>query len=185
MGIHVGFGSDIPERLAASGVPVVAVSSPVLFGEARTADYARSTVAASIAEALARSGAQRVTLIGFSFGADLLGATLGRLDPALRRRIAGVVLVGPASDVHFHANPFGIFYRGPGEAEPARMAASLRGLPLSCIYAAAETDSLCRDPLLREARLRPIDDNHLMLAHREEVTRAVVDAVLHPPEPLP
>ena len=184
MGLHVGFGSDIPERLAAHGVPVLAVSSPVVFGRARSAGFARSAVADSVAEALRRSGAQRIDVIGFSFGADVIGATIGALTPALRQRIAQVVLVGPASDVHFHANPFGLFYTGPSQVPPGAMAQGFRGLPLSCIFARAEAESLCREPLLGAARLTPIDDNHLMLFHREEATAAVVNAVLRPPEPL-
>jgi len=184
MGLHVGFGSDLPDQLAARGIPVLAVSSPVVFGRERSAAFAQSQVAKSLADALHRSGAQRVALLGFSFGADLLGATIGDLAPQLRRRIRQVILVGPSSDVHFHANPFGMFYRGPSEAEPGKMASALRGIPLTCIFAAAEADSLCREPLLTHAQIIPIDDNHLMLAHREEVTAAVVAAILRPPELL-
>lgn len=186
MGMHVGFGSDLPERLARAGVPVLAVSSPVVFGHERTADEARGEVAASLADAINRSGAQRVALIGFSFGADVVAASVGNLPPGLRRRIAQVVLVGPGKGIHFHANPFGLFYLGRSDADPATAAAGLRGIPTSCIFASAEADdSLCREPGLAKARLTEIADGHMMLAHREEVTGAVIAAVLHPPEPLP
>lgn len=186
MGMHVGFGSDLPERLAAAGVPVLAVSSPVVFGRGASPDEARGALAASLADAINRSGAQRVTLIGFSFGADIVAASVGRLDPRLRRRIAQVILVGPGEGIHFHANPFGIYYLGAPEADPAAAAASLRGLPLSCIFASAEADdSLCCEPALAHGRLTEIADGHMMLAHREEVTRAVIAAVFHPPGPLP
>lgn len=185
MGMHIGFGSDLPERLAEAGIPVLAVSSPVVFGRQRTADEARAAVAGSLAEAINRSGARSVVLIGFSFGADVVAASAGQLPQGLRRRIAQVVLVGPGKDIHFHANPFGLFYLGRSEADSGAAAAGLKGLPTSCIYASAEAnDSLCREPALSGARLTEIADGHMMLAHREEVTRAVVAAVLHPPEPL-
>jgi len=183
MGLHVGFGSDLPEKLAARGIPVLAVSSPVVFGRERSAAFARDAVAESLSEALRRSGAQRLAVIGFSFGADLLGATLGELPADLRRRIAQVVIVGPATDVHFHANPFGLYYGGPSAVAPDSMARAFSGLSLSCIFARAEADSLCRAPLPGPVRLTAIDDNHLMLLHREEATAAVVDAVLRGLEP--
>jgi len=186
MGMWVGFGSDIPDRLAGKGIPAIAVSSPALFGQARGPAYARQALADSLAAAMRRSGASRVAVIGFSFGADVVAASLDGLDPGLRQRIASVVLVGPGRDIHFHANPFGLFYAGPTEADPARAAAALRGLPVTCIFARGEADdSLCHAPALGSARLTEVDDGHMMLAHREEVTRAVIDAVLHPPQVLP
>jgi len=185
MGTWVGFGSDLPERLASKGIPVLTINTPALFGRARDAAFARAEVARSLADAIRRSGARQVAVIGFSFGADVLAATLGQLDPALRQRIGPVVLVGPATGIYFHANPFGLFYRGPSVADPRAAAASLRGLKLSCIFAAAEADeSLCREPALRRSRLTQIDDGHMMLFHREDVTRAVIASVLNPPEPL-
>jgi len=51
------------------------------------------------------------------------------------------------------------------------------------LFARAEADSLCRAPLPGPVRLTAIDDNHLMLLHREEATAAVVDAVLRGLEP--
>lgn len=185
MGLRVGFGSDLPERFARRGVPVLAVSSPALFGTGRDRAFAQAAVADSLRRAIRQSGARKVAVVGFSFGADLLAATIGGLEPDLRRTIASLVLVGPGRDVSFHANPFGIFYGGPSAVAPARMVESLRGLPLSCIFATAEDESLCRDGALAGARLVPVDDGHLMLAHRREVTDAVIAAALNPPRPLP
>ena len=185
MGMRIGFGSDIPARLAERGVPSLAMSSPVLFGTGRDAAFARSAMARSLGEVLRRSGARRVVLIGFSFGADLVAASLGQLPPGLRQHIARVVLVGPGADIGYHANPFGIYYLGLPRADPQALAASLKGLALTCFYAADENDSLCRDPELRGARVIAVPGGHMMLAHRAEVTAAVIAAVLHPAEARP
>lgn len=184
MGLLVGFGSDLPERLANRGIPVLAISSPALFGEARDGAFARAAVARSLQQAIRRSGARKVALVGFSFGADVLAASVGELAPGLRARIASIVLVGPGSGVHFHANPFGIFYTGTPDADSAHMADALRGLPVSCIFAASEDESLCREPRLAGARVLSVPGGHLMLAHRQEVTEDVIEAVLNPARPL-
>ncbi|MCC7464348.1 MAG: hypothetical protein IT480_18035, partial [Gammaproteobacteria bacterium] len=42
---------------------------------------------------------QRVWLVGFSFGADVLPTLIGGLDPANRARIAQVVLLAPGRDL--------------------------------------------------------------------------------------
>lgn len=186
MGMWIGFGSDIPELLSRKGIPVVAVNSPALFGRARDRAFAQQQVARSLATALQQTGRRKVAVIGFSFGADVLAATLDRIDPALRQRIASVVLVGPATSIHFHANPLGLFYGGPSEVAPDTAAAGLRGLRVTCIFARDEAaESLCRAPALQHARLTQVDGGHMMLLHRQEVTRHVIDSVLNPPGELP
>jgi type IV secretory pathway VirJ component len=184
MGLRIGFGSDLVERLAQRGIPVLTVSSPVLFGTARDIGFARRAMARSLTEALRRTGARQAVLIGFSFGADMVSATAGTLAPALRQKLAGVVLVGPGADVHFHANPFGLFYLGKADADPRVSLARLRGVAVSCVFGSEESDSLCRDPALRGAALAGVPGGHLMLGHRAELVDAVEAAVIHPPEPL-
>lgn len=185
MGMRIGIGSDIVDRLADGGVPVLTVSSPVIFGSARDKRFAQRAIRNSLIQALLYARAERVTLVGFSFGADVLGAAAGEIEPALRRRIAGIVLVGPGSDVYFHANPFGISYLGQSEVDPVKTVSQLRGLPVTCVFGTAESDSLCRDRVLGHARLVGIPGGgHLMIGHRGELADAVVDAVRHPPAPM-
>jgi type IV secretory pathway VirJ component len=185
MGLNIGVGSGIVDGLIRSGVPVLTVSSPVRFRFARDEAFARRAVAASLRDALNRTGASRVALVGYSFGADILGATVGSLDPTLRARISSVVLAAPGADVYFQANPFGIAYLGRPDSDPARTIPLLRGLPVSCIHGLAEEDSLCARPVMRRARLTGIPGGHLLIGHRDELDAAVVAAVLQPPGPMP
>lgn len=184
MGMRMGSGSGIVESLRARGIPVLSVSSPMLFGRQRDRAFVDREVAASLRAALARSGATKVAVVGSSFGADILGSGLGHLSPDLRRRIASVVLVVPSTDVYFHANPSGIFYWGPNAADPAHTIPLLRGLPVTCIFGTEEDGSLCRDLVMGRARRIPIEDGHFMLFSRELLAAAVDSAVLHPPDPM-
>lgn len=184
MGMRVGIGEGLVDELAASGIPVLTVSSPMLFAQARDRAFVDDAVARSVRRALAETGAQRVVVIGNSFGADIIGAGLGRVPGDLRRRIAAVVLMVPGNDVFFHANPTGIFYRGPVAASPAHTIPLLRGLPVTCIYGADEEGSLCRAPVMATASRIAIDDGHLMLWSRQRLFRAVLGAIAHPPRPM-
>lgn len=184
MGLRVGTGSAIVDGLKSQGIPVLSVSSPVLFGRARDRAYVDAEVARSLEAALKRSGADRIAVVASSFGADVVGSGLGHVARDLRQRIASVVLVVPGTDVYFRANPSGLFYSGPTAADPAHTIPLLRGLPVTCIYGTEEDDSLCRHTVMDSARRVGIDDGHLMLFSRPALAAAVDAAVLHPPRPM-
>lgn len=184
MGMRVGTASAIVEGLRSEGIPVLSVSSPVLFGHARDRAYVDAEVAHSLEAALERSGADRVAVVASSFGADVVGSGLGHVARDLRQRIASVVLVVPGTEVYFHANPSGLFYSGPTAADPAHTIPLLRGLPVTCIFGTQEDDSLCRHAVMDGANRVGIDDGHLMLFSRPALAAAVDAAVLHPPRPM-
>jgi len=114
----------------------------------------------------------------------IIGAGLGGLPDELRRRIASVVLMVPGRDIYFHANPTGIFYAGPTDASPDHTIPLLRGLPVTCIYGADETDSLCEAPAMASARRVEIDDGHLMLWSHRQLSQALLQAIANPPRPF-
>lgn len=184
MGLRLGTAETVIGTLGKLGFPVLTVSSPMLFAGKRDTAFVDEQVARSLREALDRSGASKVVVIGNSFGADMVAVGLGHLPADLRARISSVVLVVPGMSIHFHANPTGLFYTGPTDADPDRTIRLLHGLPVSCIYGRAEDDSLCDDPLLTRARRIGIDDGHMMLWSREAIDRAVINTVLSPPRPL-
>ena len=62
----------------------VGVSSPVTFGSRRTRAEADAIVANAIRTAMARTGAERVLLMGQSFGADIVSAIAPDLPADLR-----------------------------------------------------------------------------------------------------
>lgn len=181
MGTSVGLGSQLLPALTAGGFPVLTVTSPALFLKPRDRAFVDSEVAQSVRLALAHKGIKRIAVVGDSFGADLLGAGLGQLPPNLRDRVASVVLLVPATSVYFAANPTGIFYRGPIDADPVHTLPLLHGLPVTCIYGTGEQDSLCRAPVMAGARRVAINDGHMMLFRSEEAVRAVLDGVTSSP----
>jgi type IV secretory pathway VirJ component len=184
MGLRVGSGDRLVHALLAQGIPVLTVSSPMLFGKGRDRAFVDHEIELSLQIALARSGASRLAIIGNSFGADILGSGLGRVAPDLRRRIESVVLIAPETQVYFHANPTGIYYRGLGASEPAQTIPLLRGLPVTCIYGTAERDSLCRSIVMQTAYKVALNDGHLLRSSRKVLSAALVQAVEHPPQPF-
>ncbi len=184
MGMRLGVGNGVVERLRAKGIPVLTVNSPVLFSRQRDRAFVDQAVENSLRTALARSGADQAAMIGNSFGADMLVTGIGTIPLLLRRRIASIVLIVPGAEIYFHANPSGIFYRGPAAADPDHTVPLLRGLPITCIYGTRERASLCARPVMAGTRRVALPDGHLMLTSHRQLYAAIEDAINHPPARL-
>ncbi|MBV1687269.1 virulence factor [Novosphingobium sp. G106] len=184
MGTAVGLGSTVIERLRADGIPVLTVRSPVLFARARDAGFADRVMTLALRRALAEAGAQRIAVVGSSFGSDMVVASLGHVPPDLRARISAVAVVGAGKDIYFHANPSGFFYSGPSAVDPAVAVPLLKGLPVTCIYGSADDETLCPEPEMAGARQVRIKAGHAMLWSHDLVADKVLEALRQPPQPL-
>lgn len=100
-----GGWADLDEQLgtafAARGIPVLGVNSFKYFWRARSPDAAARQLDALITDSLAKWHKQRVWLVGFSFGADVLPTLIDKLSPAARSRITQLVLLSPSHDATF------------------------------------------------------------------------------------
>lgn len=100
-----GGWADLDKQLgtafAARGIPVLGVNSFKYFWRARSPDAAAQQLDALITGSLAKWHKQRVWLVGFSFGADVLPTLIDKLSPATRARITQLVLLSPSHDATF------------------------------------------------------------------------------------
>lgn len=176
MGLRFGMGPYVTQALSDAGVPVLAVASSTAFARHRDRAYVDALLADAIRDALRRTGAPRIVLIGQSFGSDMIRVGLTALPADLRARIAAVVLVVPGETAYFRADPLGTAYIGTPDADPAS-ARSLDWLPITCIRGAAETDSLC--PLLVTPNVRHIDlpGGHFLRSDHDLLVRTIFAAL--------
>ena len=138
-----GLDQELAARLAADGVPTVGLNSLKYFWSERTPDETAKDVARVISHYLAAWNKQRVLLVGYSFGADVLPFVVNRLPPELRARVATVSLVGVDSNASFEIKIAG--WVGSDDSGPPTRPeiAAIAGVPLLCIYGEGETDSIC------------------------------------------
>lgn len=146
MGFKVGMGPRIAQRLAADGIPVLGVNSLVYFRDRRSPVEIEALIADSIRRGLAFGHAQRLVLIGQSFGADMVHVGLARLPIALRRKLALVALIVPTDSVDYQASPAELLGLVKADAPALETGRLLTWAPTLCVYGREETDSLC--PLL-------------------------------------
>ncbi|WP_157968782.1 MULTISPECIES: AcvB/VirJ family lysyl-phosphatidylglycerol hydrolase [unclassified Sphingomonas] len=183
LGLRFGMGANTTEGLAADGIPVLGLNSPTLFRRQQTAAAAARIVADGVRAGLARTGATELVLIGQSFGADILQTGLVALPPALRRHVAGVVLVVPGDTVFFRADPSGIAYLFAPDSRAAATINRIDWTPLTCIYGVEERDSAC--PLVRVRGARVVgmpgghflhNDHAALVAHEIAAVRSALAA---------
>jgi type IV secretory pathway VirJ component len=147
----IGMGGDLVRRLRADGVPVVAVNSLTFFRTRRTPAEVEGLLATAMRKALIMDGGAPVSLIGQSFGADMLHVGLVSLPADLRAKVHAVVLIVPTDNVHFRASPSAIFSQNNPDADAFATASRLTWVRTLCIYGSLETTSLC--PHLKQSNV--------------------------------
>ena len=137
-----GLDQELAARLAASGVPTVGLNSLKYFWTQRTPEETAGDVARLMRHYLAAWNKERVILVGYSFGADVLPFVVNRLPPELRARIASVSLLGIDSNASFEVSVAD--WVGSSDGPPTRPeVAALSHVPVLCIYGEGESDSIC------------------------------------------
>ena len=154
LGYKIGMAPQIARRLAADGVPVVAVNTLTYLRTTRTPADITTLIARAEQRALRFGQTDRVVLIGQSFGADMLHVGLVDLAPELRAKIAKVALIVPENTVQFRASPSEVFDYWTRTTNAVPTARRLTWAPLLCVQGVEEAESLC--PLLTQPNARRV-----------------------------
>ena len=154
MGFRIGMGPEIARRFAADGVPVVGVSSLAYFRQQRSPAEVQALIADAARRALAFGHADRLVLIGQSFGADMMHVGLTGLPAELRAKVKMVALVVPTDTVFFRASPAELFTWAKPDAMALPTGRQLTWVPALCVQGRKETNSLC--PMLRQPNMRKV-----------------------------
>jgi type IV secretory pathway VirJ component len=138
-----GLDQELAARLAAGGVPTVALNSLKYFWTARSPEETTRDVARVLQHYLTAWNKQRVLLVGYSFGADVLPFVVNRVPADLRQRVASVSLLGIDGNASFEVH-VADWVGGDNDGPPTRPeVAALSHLPVLCIYGEGEADSIC------------------------------------------
>ncbi|MHB8079640.1 MAG: AcvB/VirJ family lysyl-phosphatidylglycerol hydrolase, partial [Candidatus Krumholzibacteriia bacterium] len=152
MAIHLtgdgGWGvtdKGIARELAAAGVPVVGWNSLRYFWQRRDPDEATRDLARVMRHYLTAWDKQKVILIGYSFGADVLPIMFNRLPFDLQARVPEVVLLGPSAEASFEFH-LGDWFGRHGEDAVYPVAQEIVKIPQAkvfCFYGADDKDAIC------------------------------------------
>ena len=104
----------IAEDLQQQGIPVVGLDSLRYFWSKKTPEQTAEVVAALIQTFMTKWKADKVALIGYSFGADVIPFAYNRLPPSLRDHVVLLSLLGLSKSADFEISVRGWLGEPPG-----------------------------------------------------------------------
>ncbi len=135
---------DVSAGLAGAGVPVVGWSSLDYYWTPRTPEAAAAALARVVRHYSRFWGKQRVLLIGYSFGANVLPFLVNRLTAESRAQVAGVSLLGLSDTAAFEFHLASWLGGGGNPQYPTIPEVERLNVPVTCVFGADESDSACR-----------------------------------------
>ena len=137
---------SISRALARQGVAVVGLKSCDYLAHGRTPEELARTVGRVMDHYMRVWHRDRVALVGYSRGADIVPFAASRLSPEHRRQLALVAMLGLADAAGFecHWSDLVADVRRPTDRAVVPELERLSGIPLLCIYGTEEQRSPCR-----------------------------------------
>ncbi len=180
-----GIDKEITGQLAARGVGVVGLNSLKYFWTRRTPEGAADDLTRLLAHYLSAWRKEKVVLIGYSQGADVLPFMAARLPADLRGRVALMALLAPGTHAAFEFHLSDWLGGGqPNQQFPIRPEVEKLGhLPLLCFYGTEERDSLCRDQLPPTVTVIPISGGHHLGGDYKAIVERILQAAAGTPGP--
>ena len=135
----------IAEDLQQQGVPVVGLDTLRYFWSKKTPQQTADVVAALIRTFMPKWHADKVALVGYSFGADVIPFAYNRLPPRLRNHVVMISLLGLSKSADFEISVRGWLGEPPGsDALPVLpQATKIPAHLIQCFYGQDETDTAC------------------------------------------
>ncbi len=170
-----GLDRGMAAELGARGLPVVGLSTLKYYWKGRTPEESARDVARVITHFLGVWKRQRVLLIGYSFGANVLPFIVNRLPPELQARIAGVGLLGLDTNTSFEIKVTGWLPGSSiGELPVRPEIEKLAQLRVVCLYGKGEQHDPCAALASPKLRAVEIGSGH----HFSGAYAQLVDAIL-------
>lgn len=175
-----GIDQDLAGELSRNGLGVVGFNTLKYFWKARSPEEAAAALQRVIEHYAVAWGAERVLLVGYSFGADALPFLFNRLPESTRSRIRALALLGlgPAADLEIHVTDWlpGSSTRGqPTVPEVAR----IRQVPILCVTGGGEADSACGALTGRNVTALEIGSGHHFGGQYERIAKELLELASH------
>lgn len=170
-----GLDEEVADALAAQGIPVVGLDSLRYFWTERTPQGFADDLDRIARIYAQRWDRQRVVLIGFSQGADVLPAAINKLPAATKQnlRMTALLSVGKLADYEFHvSNWLG------SDDEGLPIAPEVQRLPAGttvCIYGQDDDDALCPSLPANVARRVALPGDHHFKGDYATLAKTIMD----------
>jgi type IV secretory pathway VirJ component len=169
---------EVSARLARADVPVVGWNARAYFWTRRTPEEAAADLGRIVRRFRVEWKRERVIVVGYSRGADVLPFLVSRLAPEERATLQLVTLLGPGRtiDFEFHISDF-LKDPDPRTALPVPPEiAKLRGLPLLIIHGEKDADSSAAEIAPDVGRFAQVPGDHHFNRDYDKLAGLILDA---------
>jgi type IV secretory pathway VirJ component len=164
----------IAENLQALGVSVVGWDSVRYFWRKKTPEQTAADLSAVILAYSAKWHSDKVALIGFSFGADVLPFVYDRLRPTIKPSVKLISLLSVGRAADWEIRVLGWLGAAPSaEATPLGPAIQpISGKLIQCFYGDRDTGSFCPElagrgaEVIEKKGIHHFDGNYVLIAHQ-------------------
>ena len=171
---------SVASGLASAGVPVVGWSSLTYYWTPRTPEAAARDLARIVEHYSAAWHKQRVLLVGYSFGADVLPFLVNRLPAATRVRIGRVSLLGLSDTAVFEFHMSSWLGGGADTNHPTAPEVGRMTVPVTCVHGSDESDSGCLGLAGAQVRVVPLGSGHHFGGNYERVVELILEPATAP-----
>ncbi len=170
---------SLGEYFASKGIPVVGLNSLKYFWKRRTPDVAGTDLERIINHYSALWKKDKVLLVGYSRGADVLPFMANRLPVEVQKKVTGVALLGLEETVDFQFHLSDWLGGGSGKnALPVKPEVEkLKGLNVLCFYGQDEDKSLCQQLDTSWVKVIQTKGGHHFGGDYSSIARTIIDIV--------
>ena len=173
-----GIDRDVAGALVKQGISVVGLNSLKYFWQRKTPEIAAEDLGRILRAYLTAWKKDKVVLIGYSLGADVLPFMASRLPPDLLTRVVLIALLGPenGADFEFHLTDWlGAQSRNSLPVLPE--IAKLTDKRFLCIYGEQEKESLCPQLSGNQTRVVPLKGAHHFGGSYETIANLILKEI--------
>ena len=166
---------SVAAGLAAAGVPVVGWSSLRYYWTPRTPEAAAGDLARIVEHYSAAWKKQRVLLVGYSFGADVMPFLVNRLPTSALARINSVSLLGLSDTAAFEFHVSSWLGGGGDAHRPTAPEVARLSVPVTCVHGTDEKDSACLALNDQHVRIVRLGSGHHFGGNYERLVELILD----------
>jgi type IV secretory pathway VirJ component len=174
-----GIDREVAQALSERNVPVVGWNALQYFWKPRTPEGTARDLERILEHYLRFWNMQKVVLIGYSLGADVLPFLASRMAGNLKKTIALVALIGPGrtAEFEFHLTDW-LGGGAKGKTYPLLPEVEkLSGTKVLCFYGDEEEDTLCTDPAFGKVGTIPLSGGHHLGGHYRSIAETILREV--------
>ena len=173
-----GIDKSIGEYFRAQGIPVVGLNSLKYFWTFRTPDSSGADLTRIVTYYMDKWQKNKILLVGYSRGADVLPFMTNRLSADLQKRVAGVALLGLEETINFQFHLTDWLGGSDQNGLPVKPEVEkLSALKVLCVYGSDEKHSLCQDLDTTWVTLVPMKGGHHFGGDYTAIAKRILEIV--------